>query len=583
MFKNMKPLPKAVILFSVVGLIGFGVSKLMDAGYFAEKRSVAASVPPSIDLPSSNVVASGSTAMSVQRANSNVQLTVAQIPWNATIGLHYANGGVETAGGSLMAKNGVNVKLVRFDEYPKMIAEQVKFANDVKSGKAAPAGAAFAVMMGDGYAGYVAGLNEAVGAEGQFAVIGALGYSRGEDACMMKPEIVANKGRGALIGGVLGDGDINICIKYAADNGTSVNPDVRTFDPNAMNFVATDSFVAADEKLIAGACEERELVENGKKAGKKVKVCVNGTATWTPGDVKIAQKLGGIVKAASTKEYMWQMPAVVIGYKPWMEQNQPVVKAFLAAAFEGGEAVRNNDDALTKGAEVSAKVYNEESAAYWKKYFRGVNEPDAKGQMISLGGSTTNGLADNAYLLGLSGNDNLYKRVYTVFGNINAKYFPDMLKSVPAYDSVVDAKYVEALMSTASSIATPAKPIFSGNATGTEFAGRSYSIEFESGKATFGPGAVRALNELLNELSVSGLTVQINGHTDSVGNPAGNMVLSKARADAVKQFLVTNAGSSFPNERVVTRGFGDSQPVADNATFAGKAKNRRVEVILRRG
>jgi outer membrane protein OmpA-like peptidoglycan-associated protein len=278
---------------------------------------------------------------------------------------------------------------------------------------------------------------------------------------------------------------------------------------------------------------------------------------------------------------MWQMPSIIIGYKPWMEANQDVVKAFLAAAFEGGEAVRSNDAALTKGAEVSAKVYNEENAAYWKKYFKGVTERDAKGQTISLGGSTTNGLADNAYLFGLGGNDNLYKRVYTVFGNINAKYFPDMLKSVKPYETVVDTRYIAALLASAKSVATPVKPVFTGSTTGAEFAGKSYSIEFQSGKATFGPSAVAALNNLLDELSVSGLAVQINGHTDSVGDSVSNLTLSKARAEAVKQFLVANAGSTFPAERVVSRGYGDTQPVADNNTAAGKAKNRRVEVILR--
>jgi outer membrane protein OmpA-like peptidoglycan-associated protein len=158
-----------------------------------------------------------------------------------------------------------------------------------------------------------------------------------------------------------------------------------------------------------------------------------------------------------------------------------------------------------------------------------------------------------------------------------------MLKTVKPYDQVVDTKYVSALLASASSVAEPAKPLFSGRATGAEFAGKSYSIEFDSGKASFRPSATKTLNLLLDELSVSGLAVQINGHTDSDGNSAANLTLSKQRADAVKQFLVANAGSSFPSERVVTRGFGDTQPVADNGSVAGKAKNRRVEVILRKG
>jgi outer membrane protein OmpA-like peptidoglycan-associated protein len=125
------------------------------------------------------------------------------------------------------------------------------------------------------------------------------------------------------------------------------------------------------------------------------------------------------------------------------------------------------------------------------------------------------------------------------------------------------------------------KPTFTNTAqvTGT-FAAKNYAIEFETGKATFTSAATRTLNELVDQVSISGLLVQIEGHTDAVGDPTSNLELSKRRADAVKQFLMTNAGSSFPPERVRTRGFGDSSPVADNKTADGRAKNRRVEVKL---
>jgi OOP family OmpA-OmpF porin len=82
------------------------------------------------------------------------------------------------------------------------------------------------------------------------------------------------------------------------------------------------------------------------------------------------------------------------------------------------------------------------------------------------------------------------------------------------------------------------------------------------------------LNDLLDQIAVSSLSVQINGHTDSVGNPTSNLALSKARAEAVKEFLMANAGSNFPAERITTRGYGDTQPIGTNE------QNRRVEIIL---
>jgi outer membrane protein OmpA-like peptidoglycan-associated protein len=88
------------------------------------------------------------------------------------------------------------------------------------------------------------------------------------------------------------------------------------------------------------------------------------------------------------------------------------------------------------------------------------------------------------------------------------------------------------------------------------------------------------LNDLIDQISISGLTVQVNGHTYNVGNSASNQLLSRKRAEAVKAWLMANASSSFPSERIRAKGYGDTQPIADNETYEGKARNRRVEIML---
>ena len=65
------------------------------------------------------------------------------------------------------------------------------------------------------------------------------------------------------------------------------------------------------------------------------------------------------------------------------------------------------------------------------------------------------------------------------------------------------------------------------------------------------------------------------GHTDSVGSDAYNQKLSVRRADAVKAYLVSKG---IEKNRIYTEGKGESQPVADNKTKEGRAKNRRVEI-----
>lgn len=572
---KLKTAPKLLIILAVVGAVGYGLSRLADGGYFKPRANVPVSVPDKIDLPTAVTTTPTTGTVVKATASTNEVIRIKTIPWNGTSGLHYA----KAAG--LFKARGLDVSVKREDDYSKLIADMAAFAKDGTTGSH------FTIIMGDGLPAYIIGLNEALKPFGQTAaMIAGIGYSRGEDKCIIDAE--ANP-RGALIAGYLGDGDINICIKYAADNGIPVNSNPKTYDPNAMNFMGTGSFVEADEKFIAsakkafqgGACETREVVGGG---GKK-QVCVNGTATWTPGDSKVfgeMKALGRSIRViGSTKEYAWQMPTALVGNKRWMDQNPDVVKALLAAIFEGGERVRSDNQALMVAAEEQAKVYNEGDASYWASMFKGTVEVGPNGKPISLGGSTTNGLADNAFLFGLNGNDNLYKKVYTVYGGIAVKYFPDLMPGgLQPYESVVDTKFVKALLGAATNVAEAVTPSFSGAATET-FAAKSYAIEFESGKATFGPAAVKVLNELLDQAAVTSLKVQINGHTDNVGDPTSNLALSKQRAEAVKHFLMQNAPRNFPDERVTSRGFGDTQPVADNSGASGRAKNRRVEVILK--
>jgi outer membrane protein OmpA-like peptidoglycan-associated protein len=593
----LKPLPRLLLIAAVVGASIYGVNTYIKQNGSLKIWNSKTAVPGTIDLPVANAantanatVDNSSAAFTLAPATIAYEAKMLVLPWNAEASIHYANGDASTARGSLMDKHGVHLKLERQDDYAQMLAEQAVFAGEVAKGIAYPdKGAAFVVIMGDGGPGYFAAAQESMNKLGQqLEVIGALGYSRGEDKCMLPAEVATNpqKARGSLIGAVLRDGDWNICMKYAADNKIPVNPDVKTYDADAINFVSVASFAESDEKLIAaanqGACEVRPVIRNGKSTGERRKVCQNGTATWTPGDVKVAREVGGLAAVASTREYMWQMPATIIGNRQWMAQNPEYVKNLLAAAFEATDAIRSSDAELLKASAVIAKVAKEETAQWWMKYYKGVVEKDRKGLDIRLGGSTSSNLADNQFLFGLNGNDNLYQRVYNVFGDIAKQYYPDDMPTVIAYDKVVNTSYLKALALTAKTTTARADtPRFDQNAPAlATFAKRNWAIEFETGKASFKPEAAEALEALLNQMAVSGLAIQISGHTDKIGNADANLTLSRKRADAVRNWLQANAASEFPEGRIRVRAFGDSQPIADNNSAEGRAHNRRVEVAL---
>ena len=99
---------------------------------------------------------------------------------------------------------------------------------------------------------------------------------------------------------------------------------------------------------------------------------------------------------------------------------------------------------------------------------------------------------------------------------------------------------------------------------------------FDTGKSVLKPDAQAKLADLVGKTKAVDLEVIIAvGHTDTVGSAAANQKLSIARAEAVKKFLT---GKGVETNRVYTEGKGSSQPVADNKTNEGRAKNRRVEV-----
>ena len=99
---------------------------------------------------------------------------------------------------------------------------------------------------------------------------------------------------------------------------------------------------------------------------------------------------------------------------------------------------------------------------------------------------------------------------------------------------------------------------------------------FDTAKSVLKPDAQAKLADLVDKTKGVNLEVIIAvGHTDIVGSAAYNQKLSIARAESVKKFLT---GKGIETNRVYTEGKGFAQPVADNKTAEGRAKNRRVEV-----
>lgn len=104
------------------------------------------------------------------------------------------------------------------------------------------------------------------------------------------------------------------------------------------------------------------------------------------------------------------------------------------------------------------------------------------------------------------------------------------------------------------------------------------SIYFDVNKSDVKPAMRTRLSEIAKALStVPNQRVLVEGHTDSDGSGEYNLQLSRLRADSVRSVLV--AGGVSP-DRIESQGYGETRPVATNATSAGKAQNRRVEIVI---
>jgi len=111
------------------------------------------------------------------------------------------------------------------------------------------------------------------------------------------------------------------------------------------------------------------------------------------------------------------------------------------------------------------------------------------------------------------------------------------------------------------------------------------AVTFRVNSAVLSPEAKRQLDEFAAKVTnAKAYTIEVSGHTDSTGSEAKNFRLSRARAEAVVQYLAVN--HKIPLRRFVTpMGYGKTEAVADNGTASGRAQNRRVEVkmLLNRG
>jgi len=129
-------------------------------------------------------------------------------------------------------------------------------------------------------------------------------------------------------------------------------------------------------------------------------------------------------------------------------------------------------------------------------------------------------------------------------------------------------------------LAAPRRKSFPRTFTEKDFSKPScvnISVEFETNSTEVGEGAEGLTQPILEYLvKYPGARLAVTGHTDNVGTDVYNMALSRKRAESVKSYLIEKY--HIDEQRIIVKGAGASQPIADNATLEGQRRNRRVMI-----
>lgn len=584
---------KAAITLLTAGGIGAAVYYLSPGLRTSESKTLEKLEVTDKDV--NNVTTSAELPLpSADLSNSDKPLVrIGGYAWNAQSGIIVANGGTKTTKGSLMEQNGINLELIRQDWLSELRNLQLKFIEEFDKGNNFPKeGVAGIMIMGDGAPFYISSTQQALDdkyGKGKYTlqVMGAVGLSYGEDKLIGPPSWKMNPQsiKGSLISTVIGDGDWVVAVNYAFANNIKVNPDPATYDPEAVNFMAAanDDYIEASKDLIKSQKEGFTVplkeVKNGKLTGKTVNKKVDGCATWTPGDKMVFDELSGFTDIVSTKEFNNQMATSVIMVKQWAEKNKDVVINIFKSAYQASNQVKQYDSWQHKAAETVAKTFNQENADYWYNMFKGM-KGEKNGISYNMGGSRVFNFADANQYFGITDGTNRYKAVYDQVSkylkDLNPAGFNENVKRIVPYEDAVNLSFVKQIQNIDAGKADVAD--YSKKAT-QQVASGEWQINFDIGRASLRPEGKDVLDQIYNLLIQAETSkLELFGHTDNTGTVESNYSLSRARAEAVKSYFISKGIPASRFQKI--EGKGQDEPVADNNSEAGKAKNRRVAINL---
>ena len=542
--------------------------------------------------------------------------------WHGHAALALANGGRRTLDDSFIGKENVILDLEHQDNTMISIEAFLASVDEFKQSNGARGGNVMFSIMGNSSVSLIQPINDklkTIDPSYKAVAVALLGKSDGEDQIIGPAELekCPECWKGKVLVGVYDDGDVQLGFAMLDKMGVKVNFNYKTWDPDALNLAHVADFKDAGLQFINNTTyPPRPVYQNGKATGKTtsdlgIELKPDLVASWTPVDrnvylqLKAAKdpRLKGLKTLVSTGkgEERGVMPTTLIVFNKWAEQprNTTNLANMIYANHKAADQIDNFDEALTRSMEICTDIMgNWDGTADPKDTVKARIEAykgfDAPGSGIRIGGSTVFSFKDAMNMLSIddSGNSNslsnsMFASVYRAFGKVTVERYPEKeMKSFDPFESFFDPRYIKIAILRAKNEGYQFNEIvqrqeFGPGNTGEVVGGTNFKINFKSGSAELDASGLKIVQDIQDKYASSEYGLVIVGHTDKTGSLDQNKELSKRRAEAVKNILVSRNAQVFGGNRITTDGKGFDEPPKGTLSYTGACDAcRRVEIQI---
>jgi NitT/TauT family transport system substrate-binding protein len=287
---------------------------------------------------------------------------------------------------------------------------------------------------------------------------------------------------------------------------------------------------------------------------------VDSAVAWDPDMSDAVSKRAGASKIYDTRIASKLIADILVVSDDFLREHPDTVTKFAAGWLKGVDYVKNDP----------ARAYN---------LIGGIKDFNMPADLAKtmLGGVLLSDYAENLAFFGNAGERTDYANIFGMAQDMYRELL-QIKQRTPDIEATMTRQVLLALQNKVPAGAPEPLPTYNPNATkGPEISEMHKTINFDVDSATISMDSKAQVNEIGGFMQAyENTVVEIVGNTDSTGDHNHNILLSKHRADAVKDYLIANY--HFPPARIVTAGAGPDHPVADNATPEGREKNRRSDI-----